>query len=121
MLEEAKAQLFANQERLAATEGKGPSWEEKVRNYFRSTSMFSSLPFELKMLLIIYHWQFPVFEVMLPATHFERSVYIVWLFYLAIILVFFKLSLLTYQSAAKLEKLDTLCREFTFHLMPADI
>lgn len=91
MLEEAKAQLFANQERLAATEGKGPSWEEKVRNYFRSTGMFSSLPFELKMLLIIYHWQFPVFEVMLPATHFERSVYIVWLFYLAIILVFFKI------------------------------
>lgn len=30
ILEEAKAQLLANQERLAATEGKGPSWEEKV-------------------------------------------------------------------------------------------
>jgi len=29
-LEEVKAQLLANQERLAATEGKGPSWEEKV-------------------------------------------------------------------------------------------
>ena len=31
MMEEIMAQLTANQERLAATEGQGPAWEEKVR------------------------------------------------------------------------------------------
>jgi hypothetical protein len=31
MLEEAMAQLTANQEKIAATEGKGPTWEDKVR------------------------------------------------------------------------------------------
>jgi hypothetical protein len=30
MLEEAMAQLTANQEKIAATEGKGPTWEDKV-------------------------------------------------------------------------------------------
>lgn len=30
MLEEAMAQLTANQEKIAASEGKGPSWEDKV-------------------------------------------------------------------------------------------
>jgi len=31
MLEEAMAQLTANQEKIAASEGKGPTWEDKVR------------------------------------------------------------------------------------------
>jgi len=30
MLEEAMAQLMANQEKIAASEGKGPTWEDKV-------------------------------------------------------------------------------------------
>jgi len=32
MLEEAMAQLTANQEKIAESEGKGPTWEDKVRN-----------------------------------------------------------------------------------------
>jgi len=30
MLEEAMAQLMANQEKIAESEGKGPSWDDKV-------------------------------------------------------------------------------------------
>jgi len=30
MLEEAMAQLMANQEKIASSEGKGPTWEDKV-------------------------------------------------------------------------------------------
>jgi len=30
MLEEAMAQLMANQEKIAESEGKGPTWEDKV-------------------------------------------------------------------------------------------
>jgi hypothetical protein len=30
MLQEAMAQLTANQEKIASTEGKGPTWEDKV-------------------------------------------------------------------------------------------
>jgi len=36
MLEEAMAQLMANQEKIASSEGKGPTWEDKVSRNARS-------------------------------------------------------------------------------------
>ena len=34
MLEEAMAQLMANQEKIAESEGNGPSWDDKVCEMF---------------------------------------------------------------------------------------